>query len=244
VSEISTSRTESPSLRLVWRDYLQFVRWPSLPLHRTGFSSDAFQATAALFLLDVAAMAILACVALLIVSLGGEMPRHALDGIKLSAPLIVMIVVVGPVVEEAVFRGWLTGTPRSLSLYGTFIIVAAAVMLTGSLDRTSAVTLFIALIVGIAGSLQWLSNDVPVRRYSRAFPWLFWVSSLAFALVHLTNLTIGHNRFAVLWVAPQLISGTIFGYARVRLGMWSNVVLHMAHNAVMILVAISLGMGR
>ena len=188
-------------------------------------------------------MAILACFALLTVSLGGEMPRHALDGVKLTAPLILMIVVVAPVFEEAVFRGWLVGTPRTLSLYGTFIVVAGAVMLTGSFDRVSAATLLVALLVGVIGSLLWLPGAAPVRRFARAFPWLFWLSSLAFALVHLTNLTIGHNRFAVLWVAPQLISGTIFGYARVRLGMWSNIILHMAHNAVIVLVALSAGMG-
>jgi membrane protease YdiL (CAAX protease family) len=243
VSEISTSQTVATLIVSEWRRYIRFLRRPTLAVKPADAEPSAYQATVALFLADAAAMLLLAGWAALYVAAGGEMPRHALDGLKLTPPLIFMLIVVGPVLEEAAFRGWLTGTPRSLTLYGAFIVVATAVMLTGSFNRTSAATLFFFLVVAVAASFQWLPDKVPVRRFGAAFPWLFWVSSLTFGLVHLTNLNVGHNRFAVLWVAPQLISGTIFGYARVRVGMWSNIVLHVAHNAVMVLVAVSVGMG-
>ena len=243
MSEISTSQTAPPSIAGEWRSYIRFVSRPTLAEARSALGPQAFQATAALFLLDVAAMLVLAGCAALYIAAGGEMPHHALDGLKLTAPLVLMIVLVGPIFEEAAFRGWLTGTARALSLYGTVIVVAAAIMLSGSFDRIAAAILLAALLVGVIGSLMWLPGNAPIQRFEPFFPYLFWGSSIAFALVHLTNLTLGHNRLAILWVLPQLISGTIFGYARIRYGMWSNVMLHMAHNAVMMLVALSAGLG-
>lgn len=243
MSEISTSQTAFPALREVWRDYIQFVRRPRLPEAPTGFGAAASRATLALFALDLLVMLILAGIALLVVSLGAEMPHHALDGLKITGTLWLLIVLIGPVVEEAAFRGWLSGTPRAFGLYGSLITVAGGLMLVPRLNWSATIALGAALIAGLAGSLLWLRGDRASHGYQRLFPYLYWISCLAFGLVHLTNLTIGQNRLAVLWVAPQLVLGTILGYARVKLGMWSNILLHMLHNSIIMAVALGSGMG-
>ena len=243
MSEISTSQTALQTFREVWGDYVRFVRRPRLPAAPIGPSVAASRATLALFVLDLLVMLILAGIALLVVSLGAEMPRHALDGLKITGTLWLLIVMVGPVVEEAAFRGWLSGTPRAFGLYGSIIAVGAGLMLAPRLSWFATIGLGAALIAGLAGSLLWLRSDRPRPAYQRLFPYLYWISCLAFGLVHLANLTIGQNRLAVLWVAPQLMLGTILGYARVKLGMWSNIILHMLHNSVIMAVALGSGMG-
>jgi membrane protease YdiL (CAAX protease family) len=43
-------------------------------------------------------------------------------------------------------------------------------------------------------------------------------------------------------VVPQLIAGLVFGYARVTFGLWSDMLLHMMHNGLLIsLVLLSKG---
>lgn len=243
MSEISTSQTALPTVRQVWRDYVGFVRHPGLPACQIPFGAAASLITLSLFALDVVVMLVLATVAVLVVSLGAEMPHHALDGLKITGLLWVMIVFVGPIAEEAAFRGWLTGTPRALGLYGSIIVAGAALMLTPRLNWLATTALAAALMAGIGGSLMWLRGDRPSPRFQQLSPVFYWLSCLAFGLVHLTNLTIGQNGLAVLWVAPQLILGTILGYARVKIGMWSNILLHMLHNSVIMAVALGSGMG-
>jgi membrane protease YdiL (CAAX protease family) len=243
VSEISTSQTALPTFRDVWRDYVRFLRRPTLPSRCLGPGEAGSRAGLALVTIDLGAMLVLAGFAILLVGLGAQMPHHALDGIKITGMLWLLIVFVGPILEEAAFRGWLTGTPRAFGITGSIIAVGAALVLMPTLSWFATTALGAALLAGIVGSLLWLRADGASAGYQRLFPYLYWLSCLAFGLVHLTNLTIGHNRFAVLWVAPQLVLGTILGYGRVKLGMWSNILIHMLHNSIIMAVALGSGMG-
>jgi cyanate permease len=47
----------------------------------------------------------------------------------------------------------------------------------------------------------------------------------------------------IVLVVPQLIAGLIFGYARVTYGLWSDMMLHMMHNGLLVgLIVLSKGM--
>ena len=59
-------------------------------------------------------------------------------------------------------------------------------------------------------------------------------ASLLFALAHLTNYTQGTALILLPLVVPQLIVGLILGYARVTYGLWSDILLHMLHNGLLI----------
>jgi len=86
----------------------------------------------------------------------------------------------------------------------------------------------------------------PVKRLTKNF-WIdhfrpiLYVSCFAFGLVHLfnyrfTSLTAATLVLAPLLVAPQIISGFVFAFARMRLGLIWCIVLHAAHNMVALLV--------
>jgi hypothetical protein len=86
----------------------------------------------------------------------------------------------------------------------------------------------------------------PVKRLTRNiwidyFRPILYVSCFAFGLVHLfnyrfTSLTAATLLLAPLLVSPQIISGFVFAFARMRLGLIWCIVLHSAHNLVVLLI--------
>jgi membrane protease YdiL (CAAX protease family) len=247
VRDISTSLREAPLWRGEWRNYLQFLRRPALPTARVACGSEAARRVAALLALDAVAMILFGIAVMLVLALGGEMPRHKLHGVDFTARLILLMVVIGPLMEETLFRGWLSGTARALGIFGTAgavaLIAIVARQLTGPLSGSTLAILVVGLLIGLAGVIKQLPDRDTPPWFRTAFPWLYWASCLAFAVIHLSNFATADSGFAVLWVAPQLISGTVFGYARVRYGMWANCTLHMAHNLAAVLIAASLPSG-
>ena len=67
--------------------------------------------------------------------------------------------------------------------------------------------------------------------FSKTFPFFFWFSTLAFALVHLWNFEEGSLAVLLPLVLPQFILGSMLGYIRVRFALWAAILLHAAHNA-------------
>ena len=80
--------------------------------------------------------------------------------------------------------------------------------------------------------------------FARHFAWFYFASALLFAAAHLMNYADGMTLALLPLVVPQLIAGLIFGYARVTYGLWSDMLLHMMHNGLLIgLIVLSKGMG-
>jgi len=80
----------------------------------------------------------------------------------------------------------------------------------------------------------WLRRHPPMPFFSRHFAWFYIAASLLFALAHLTNYTQGTALILLPLVIPQLIIGLILGYARVTYGLWSDMLLHILHNGLLI----------
>ena len=82
------------------------------------------------------------------------------------------------------------------------------------------------------------ATDQPVKRiisriWLHHFRAVLYFSCVAFGLAHVynfTSITIVSLFLAPLLVLPQVISGFIFAFARMRLGMIWCIVLHIAHN--------------
>jgi hypothetical protein len=70
--------------------------------------------------------------------------------------------------------------------------------------------------------------------FRRHFRWFYFLSTLAFASVHLTNFTEGNALILLPLTLPQLLLGLILGYARVQFGLWADVLLHAAHNSLFV----------
>ena len=99
------------------------------------------------------------------------------------------------------------------------------------------------MAVGIAFVAGWVPYAIRLHRsprfertFDRCFPAAFYLSAAGFAALHAFNFGADEPSFALaLLVLPQFVSGLIYGYARMRYGMWANVGLHSANNAAIFL---------
>lgn len=148
--------------------------------------------------------------------------------------IIVAIVVLGPLIEEMMFRGWLTGTWQALT--GTAALIA--LFYTGppfAKEFIDAPFLalqlaFSALGLAIIYALASSQPRSPIRGFERLFPLVFWGQGIVFALLHLQNLYSDSIALPLLMTLPLVVCGWLWGYARVVLGLPAALLLHMAYN--------------
>lgn len=225
-------------LRSTASDLVAFIRAPTLAARATGQDRRAAD-IAWLFLLNCLIVFAIAVVLFpIMIASGVEMSSGMSTLLNLPWMQILLIVVlVGPITEELIFRVWIVGTARWLIVFaglavwigGSYVLRQSGLQTSGSI---AAIALFGFVSVAILlGLIRFWKAPVP-GWYIRIFPVVFWGQALLFGLVHVFNYA-GDNPVAVLpFVLPQLVGGLIWGYARIRYGWWSNIILHMAYNLV------------
>ena len=222
-----------------------FIRRPNLPDRITGITPAAIRATGWLLLIDIAIMAILLMIVGAVVALGVEMPKNALEGMKLDWKLVLLIVVGAPVAEELLFRSWMSGRPgHVLALIVALASIVGVVMMRTQIPDANRLVVAGSLVGGliVAGLLLFLLRGrPPMHWFRRIFPVLFWLGTLGFAEAHLFNYQADNLAVLAPLVIPQFVVGAILAYARVTHGMWSNVALHMLHNGIAITIAAASG---
>jgi len=216
-----------------------------LPERMTGIRPAAIARTLKLFALDLVLMALFLALIGLAAQLGFKAPQNAIDKLHLGPLALAAIVVVLPMAEEMVFRSWLSGRPGHVTAAIALLVGVAIPVISGPQGHPVLVlgSLAIAAVVAI-GLAVWLRKRASLPFFSHHFAWFYFASSLVFALAHLSN----YSQIAVLsllpLVVPQLLVGLILGYARVSYGLWSDMLLHMMHNGLLIgLVVLQRGIG-
>jgi membrane protease YdiL (CAAX protease family) len=218
-------------LPATWRQWGAFVRRPSLPDRADLSIPRGLKAIGPLFGLDLLLMAVLLGAVGAAMALGFEMPRHMMNDMKLSAPLLAFFVIGAPIGEEILFRGWLSG--RAGHVVGSLLLTAAFGLLMLGARPGEELWSFGALgLLAAAGVFLFLLRGRPAMPwFQRHFAWFYWASVLLFAVIHLTNFAAAGPAMLPL-VLPQFALAMILGYLRVRHGLWSSVLLHMLHNSV------------
>ena len=222
-----------------------FIRRPSLPDRVTGITPAAIKATGWLLVIDIAIMAILLMIVGAVVALGVEMPKNALEGLKLDWKLVLMIVVGAPVGEELLFRSWMSGRPgHVLALIAALAGIVGTVVMQTQIPEANPLMVAGSLFAGLIAAmllLFLLRGRPPMGWFRRIFPVLFWLGTLGFAGAHLFNYQAENVAVLLPLVIPQFVTGAILAYARMTHGMWSNVALHMLHNGIAIALAAASG---
>lgn len=153
------------------------------------------------------------------------------------ALLLPMVTLLAPVAEECVFRGWLSGRPRALALLVGLVIAGGSLwtMRDGAPHPLGWAIVALALIGAGGLWLAWRKRETP-RWFTAAFPALFVVHAVVFALFHLGN----YPRITpalVPMVLPQLWAGLVFGFVRVRISLPAAMMTHALGNLVAVTAA-------
>lgn len=174
--------------------------------------------------------------------------RHhlsAADAFKGLSPLLLApaVVLVFPVIEEGVFRGWLTGRPRALWLLATGLVIAV-LMIAVTLqwhDQIASLCVVATALAALGGWLALRKRATPPRWFSGAFGLWFYLSVGVFGLLHMANYA--HFGWALLpMVMPQLWAGLVFGYLRMRHGLVASSLAHGLGNAAALAPALLAGL--
>jgi hypothetical protein len=98
-----TDAGRGPAVSIIdeWRRFGAFLKRPTLDV--CSQDRGAFTVIARIYALDIAAMAVLVGLASALVAMGVYIPETALAGMEFTLPIILMVVIGAPVMEELAF---------------------------------------------------------------------------------------------------------------------------------------------
>jgi membrane protease YdiL (CAAX protease family) len=227
-----------------WRGFAAFLRRPVLPERMTGIRVAAIGRVLQLYALDLVLMGLILGLIQLATAVGFHIPSNEIDKLKLTPLLLLLVIVLLPMGEEMVFRSWLSGRAGPMIALVVLAVGVAIPVISGPQAHPILLlgSLAIAALLAI-GVAVWLRKRRAMPFFARHFVWFYFASALLFAAAHLMNYSDGITLALLPLVVPQLIAGLIFGYARVTFGLWSDMMLHMMHNGLLVgLIVLSKGM--
>lgn len=217
--------------------FVAFVRRPRLDQNLDTGVISRNVLSSWLLVFSFAATAISALLALPLIVFSGASPGDNLNVVFGQSAIIVIVTVVifGPLVEEMMFRGWLTGTIHALAGSAIFLaIVFGGSWLVRHLIPDAPVlgTQAGAAAFGLLASfaIQRKESEVRPAWYKRAFPIAFWSQGIVFGGLHFANLATDSPILSLLAVLPLVVCGWLWGYARIVLGFGTAWILHVAYN--------------
>jgi hypothetical protein len=155
--------------------------------------------------------------------------------IKYGLMYPVHVVLIGPIIEEIIFRLSLNLKKSAIAICISLIIYR---LLGNKLTKFdfSAIQDYLVLLISIATFFlikNILSDNFLEILKSKYYPFVFYFFAITFALVHVNNFApIQYNILYVypIYVLPQFAMGLFFGYIRVKRGIIWSILLHMAVN--------------
>ncbi|WP_159976771.1 MULTISPECIES: CPBP family glutamic-type intramembrane protease [unclassified Novosphingobium] len=144
--------------------------------------------------------------------------------------LLPITILIAPLLEEIIFRGWQTGRPRALWLLGCFAVFVVLTMTAKAIEPLVLAGLLLAAVLAAAGGWWWLRRRGTPAVYAAAYPGVFWVVALVFAGVHLMNYP-ATSAASLPMVLPQLWAGVLLGFTRQRIGLPAAILQHAIANA-------------
>ncbi|PZT87182.1 MAG: hypothetical protein DI637_09725 [Citromicrobium sp.] len=224
------------SARETYAALFAFVRRPSLVDADTRRDADWWKALGALTALDLLIAALLLGLFWIIEQSGVVLPE--VEEFDFSPPVLFLLaVVVAPLCEEPLFRGWLSGNRAALNFAACTVLALVLIGLSRILpDGFDSVAVWGALLILLGAYLHWrrtreANSGVP-DWFARNYGLIVYGSSIIFGAVHLTNF----NEFSALhplMVLSQTVGALVLAFTRTRLGLRAAIYQHAAFNAVM-----------
>jgi len=231
------------SLRARVADVLRFMVRPTYVGQPMGWRPGFGSVLALMMMLNVLIIGLSDALVHFALGPSGVLPETAKDT-PLSPRDLFNYVLLAPLLEEPLHRGWLTGRKAALR-FAAFGCAALVLFVTGYVIGTNGgrILALLGVAAAFAGLIQWgltrhRDRAVP-DGFIRHFRWLVWGSSLVFGLVHLGNFKPLTNPLGVLVVLPLTLAGLLLAYTRTRLGLRAAILHHACYNTALVGVVLA-----
>jgi uncharacterized membrane protein len=244
----------------ILRDFITFLKFPDRTIEKLPMGMATFMRLVGVhYLFLILAMIVMSAFSSLV---NLDSLEHSIEDLLTNTSPIAFLVtlaVAAPIIEEIIFRFPLKfrrGTLFILLCILTLLVyLISANFLDPKLDLLPADTIsdlegsgfipnlsgvMVAMIFFILGllcifiagmSTEMLSKTE--KLVSRLFPYVFYLTAMFFGYVHFTNFSGDMKWFWIPFlIVPQFMMGLVMGYARLRFGMVSNIMLHAINNLI------------
>ncbi|WP_066527287.1 type II CAAX prenyl endopeptidase Rce1 family protein [Erythrobacter sp. CCH5-A1] len=170
----------------------------------------------------------------------GVLPAPDAEAGSLAASPVAFLLI-APLLEELVFRGWLTGRVAALR-FAACGFAAMALMLAGValLPEHGRMLAWAGAAVALAGLLHWgLTRErahactVPPA-FIRHFGVIVWAQALLFGAIHLGNYADFASPLGLAVVLPQVLGGLLLAFIRTRAGLAAGMAYHAGYNGLVL----------
>jgi membrane protease YdiL (CAAX protease family) len=225
------------------KNMIQYLARPHMPTVQRRF---AFESVINLIKLMGVAFLMLPVIGLflgMVIQLSGAtLPKPSAEFEAFSAKpnFIFLAVLAAPLIEELLFRSWLTRRWGILIVMPLLLIGVALLALLGADSDIISDGVQMLILAAMLGSFAlYLYRFVPLSRQTAIldhtinsiFPYVFWGSCILFGLVHLANYEAGDMGVLLpLIILPQFVVGVMLGFIRMRFGLISAMVFHGLYN--------------
>jgi membrane protease YdiL (CAAX protease family) len=220
------------SARQVWGEFAAYLRRPSI-LQPSGLrapgSAAVFFSMAALHLI---VMVLLVPVLSFWQVKGGAGTPTAFSAVPQNY-MVLLVVIAAPLIEEILFRGWLTGKPRALWLLLAGALCLLPLLLPTTHPLVSGGAILAGLVAMLTGWFVLRRHTAAPAWFARYFPVVFYSMVLMFGLTHVLNYSDPGLR-TVPMVLPQLWCALTLGFVRMRIGLPAAILLHALSNALVL----------
>jgi len=229
--------TGTPGIRAVLAEWLAYLRRPHA-IAPTGLRAPgSWRYLVVLGLFQVAVLYLVLLPFLQFWQASNALPGPESFGLLPPGWLVPVTVLIAPVLEELLFRGWLTGRLRGLWLLactvGALCFIAAS---TAGLGEAAAGLGALALLLAAPIGWYWLRRRPAPQWFARTFPLALYLSALAFALSHLVNYP-AVSLLALPMFLPQFFAGLVLGFVRMRIGLAGSILVHAFSNGTILALA-------
>ena len=225
------------------KDFLGYISKPYFYRSEEKLSLKTLPRLGALLLAKfIIIVAVYFAIIYLFGSLDSQSPDRAGPSLRDYGPgRAFKLIIILPFLEELFFRAWLRRrgsikimfpvvTCLSVWFLARFFGLAPSPLMLGCVAVS-----FLLYFIWIYRS--W-ATDMSDRFIDRIFPFVFWISALIFALMHLTNYKVENiGPLDVLIVTPQFIAGIFYGYIVKRYGFWAAFGCHAVWNGSLMVIA-------
>jgi membrane protease YdiL (CAAX protease family) len=158
---------------------------------------------------------------------------------------IFLSVLVGPLLEEIIFRLWIVYNKINISVSVTYFLlwISAKVFEMHWFSSISYVLIFVLVFISIFTTLFFLlkryENQKVINFWDKNQKLFIFISCIFFGAIHIGNYTTNNNSVLYYFItfAPQIFFGFILCYVRIRIGFGASVSTHSLNNFIPLILS-------